>query len=78
MGLDRELLADIGFVSEKGFGGEVWVYDGMFYVYFDDIDFQFTDGVDGRIIDRVLFFKQFMDAIKEDIRMSFVEYPEGW
>ena len=32
--IDRNLLKEIGFELGTGFGREVWVYDGMFWVYY--------------------------------------------
>jgi hypothetical protein len=70
--IERELLQDIGF--QRGAGDwpcEVWVYEGMFWVWFGDIPdsarFDLTT-IDGRSVTREEFFNVFIEAVKDEQR----------
>lgn len=75
----RELPQDMGFELGTGWNGEVWVYKGMFWVYFSD-DETLNNGhlqdrkVDGRTISRRDFFTKFIMAIETEEAERYTTY----
>jgi hypothetical protein len=67
--LEKELLKDIGFVKGTGWDGEMWVFNGCFWVsYFDhDPGLLKDQHADGRKITRKRFFEKFISVIENEI-----------
>lgn len=62
--IDRELLKDVGFELGTGWGHEVWVYEGNFWVHYGG-EFSGLIGaqIDGNTADRRMFFEMFLDRV---------------
>lgn len=68
MGLDRDLLLDMGFILGSGWDHEVYVYEGWFWVHYGGA----FDGLPGRQIDgstatRREFFTMFFEALRAEL-----------
>ena len=67
--IERELLADMGFVLGNGFAHETWVYQGMFWVSYGCC--ATTDCHVSADVDRKEILRLFIKAIEDGaIRLS--------
>lgn len=64
--IDRDLLEDMGFVLGTGWPGEVWVYEGSFWVYFYDGGAMDGDRINALTATRAEFFTKFIASREND------------